>query len=148
MVKELEVEDIFSSDALETLELLSLKCKVSEEHCITLLEVVKKKTEIEGEKKMKKGKTRGKDKKVKKGGPLSRIYYELSDELQAVVGKKKANRPEIMKGLWKYIKAENLQDPDDKRTIVFDEKFAAVFGGKKCDMFFLAKGISKHLKRI
>jgi len=96
---------------------------------------------------MKQGKTKGPAKKVK-GGRLSSIYYELSEELQAVIGKKKANRPEIMKGLWIYIRKHELQDPNDKRTIVFDEKFVAVFGGKKCDMFYLAKGISKHLRRV
>ena len=87
-------------------------------------------------------------KKSKKGGPLANIKYKLSKELAAVIGKDKASRPEIMKGLWKYIKENELQDPNDKRTIIFDDKFKAIFKGKKCDMFYLAKGISGHLKRI
>lgn len=50
MVEELKVEDIFSAEALEALELLPLKCRVSQEHCIILLEIEKKMTNTEGEK--------------------------------------------------------------------------------------------------
>lgn len=91
-------------------------------------------------------------KKSKKGGPLANIKYKLSKELAVIIGKDKASRPEIMKGLWVYIKKNKLQDPNDKRTIVFDDKFSAVFAkdgkGSSCDMFYLAKGISGHLKKI
>lgn len=93
-----------------------------------------------------------KKKKKSKGGALSRMKYELSEALQKVIGKKISTRPEMMKKLWIYIKKHKLQDPDNKRTIIFDENFSAIFNidgkGDSCDMFFLAKGISNHIRRV
>jgi hypothetical protein len=37
-------------------------------------------------------------------------------------------RTEVVKKLWDYIKAHNLQDPKDKRAIVADAKLLPVFG--------------------
>lgn len=44
-----------------------------------------------------------------------------------------------MKGLWDYIKSNELQNPTNKREIVCDEKFRAVFGVDKIDMFKMNK---------
>lgn len=43
------------------------------------------------------------------------------------------------------IKAHNLQDPKDKRTIVADAKLAAVLGKPSVGMFELAGIASQHL---
>jgi chromatin remodeling complex protein RSC6 len=70
----------------------------------------------------------------------------LTPELEEVVGKGPMSRAEVTKNLWKYIKENNLQDPNDKRTIVADEKLKAVFGGQeRVGMFEMTKLISKHL---
>ena len=38
--------------------------------------------------------------------------------------------------MWEYIKANNLQNPENKREILSDEKLQAVFAGKsKVSMF-------------
>ncbi len=70
----------------------------------------------------------------------------LSEELAEVLGKKELTRTEAVKKLWEYIKANQLQDPSNKRLIVPDQKLAKVFGNSKpLDMFQLAGVLSKHL---
>lgn len=70
----------------------------------------------------------------------------LSDELEAVVGKGPMPRSEVVKALWVYIKKHNLQDEKNKRNINADEKLKVVFGGKgTVSMFEMTKLVSKHL---
>ena len=60
----------------------------------------------------------------------------LTPELEAVVGQGPMARSEVVKQIWVYIKANNLQDPNNKRNIVADEELKVVFGGKAVvDMF-------------
>lgn len=70
----------------------------------------------------------------------------LSDDLEAVVGKGPMPRSEVVKGLWAYIKKHGLQDEKNKRNINADEKLKVVFGGKgTVSMFEMTKLVSKHL---
>ena len=50
-----------------------------------------------------------------------------------------------MKKIWDYIKAHNLQDPQDKRTIVADDRLRAVLGQDRVGMFALAGILGQHL---
>jgi upstream activation factor subunit UAF30 len=84
--------------------------------------------------------------KAKGGGSGFMKAYTLSDALAAVIGKAEAARTEITSGLWKYIKANDLQDPKNKRDILTDAKLKAVFGKPKVGMFEMTKLIGKHLK--
>ncbi|RYF22442.1 MAG: DNA topoisomerase III, partial [Comamonadaceae bacterium] len=68
-----------------------------------------------------------------------------SAELAAVIGAEPVARPEAVKKMSEYIKANNLQDPKDKRTIVADAKLRAVFGKDSAGMFELAGILGKHL---
>jgi DNA topoisomerase-3 len=68
-----------------------------------------------------------------------------SAELAAVIGTEPVSRTEVMKKLWDYIKAHNLQNPSDKRTILADAKLRAVFGKDQAGMFELAAIVGKHL---
>ena len=52
----------------------------------------------------------------------------------------------MIKKLWDYIKANNLQDPANKRNINADAKLAKVFGKEQVTMFEMAGLIGKHLK--
>ena len=70
----------------------------------------------------------------------------LSAALSAVVGDKPLPRTEIVKKLWDYIKAKNLQDKVNKRLINADEKLRAVFGKAQVSMFEMAGLIGKHVK--
>lgn len=70
----------------------------------------------------------------------------LSPELQAVVGPGPMPRTEVVKQLWVYIKKHNLQNPENKRNILADDKLKPVFGGKsEVTMFEMAKLISPHV---
>jgi len=71
---------------------------------------------------------------------------KLSAELEAVVGKGPMPRSEVVKGLWVYIKKNDLQDPANKRNINADAKLKKVFDGKDVvNMFEMTKLVSKHL---
>jgi DNA topoisomerase I len=84
---------------------------------------------------------------VRKKGGGAQGSKKASSELEAVIGAKEATRGEVMKGLWAYIKKHKLQDPDNGRIIIPDDKLAAVFGSKEpVDMFKLAGLVGKHLK--
>ncbi|KAE8716734.1 hypothetical protein F3Y22_tig00110109pilonHSYRG00089 [Hibiscus syriacus] len=52
----------------------------------------------------------------------------VSPEMQALVGVPEIPRTEVLKQIWAYIKEHNLQDPDNKRVIVCDEKLKKIFG--------------------
>ncbi|MFA6227329.1 MAG: SWIB/MDM2 domain-containing protein [Candidatus Paceibacterota bacterium] len=70
----------------------------------------------------------------------------VSAELAAVVGNGPMPRSEVVKGLWVYIKKNNLQDPKNKRNINADAALKKVFGGKAVvNMFEMTKLVSKHL---
>ena len=68
-----------------------------------------------------------------------------SPALAAVIGEDLTTRPQALKKLWDYIKAQQLQDPADKRTIVADAKLRPVLGEDRVNMFALAGLIGKHV---
>jgi upstream activation factor subunit UAF30 len=68
------------------------------------------------------------------------------EALSAIVGKDPLPRPQVIKKLWAYIKAERLQDPKEKRIINADDALKPVFGGKsRVDMFEMTKLVSAHV---
>jgi upstream activation factor subunit UAF30 len=70
----------------------------------------------------------------------------FSDALAAVTnGVRRGNNFAVTKLLWAYIKEHDLQDPKDRRTIVCDEKLAAVMGKERVPMMQMAGLIRKHL---
>jgi chromatin remodeling complex protein RSC6 len=69
-----------------------------------------------------------------------------SPELAAVVGEGKLARGEVVSKVWEYIKAGKLQNPDDRREILADDKLRAVFGKDKVTMFEMNKHLARHLK--
>jgi chromatin remodeling complex protein RSC6 len=69
-----------------------------------------------------------------------------SPELAKVVGSEPLPRSEVTKKVWAHIKTNRLQNPENKREILADDKLQPVFGGKKLDMFQMTKAINKHLK--
>ena len=68
-----------------------------------------------------------------------------SAALAAVIGEGTVARTEVVKKLWEYVKAQNLQDPKDKRVIRADDKLRPVFGKDSVNMFELAGIVGKHL---
>ncbi|TWI38680.1 SWIB/MDM2 domain-containing protein [Extensimonas vulgaris] len=67
-----------------------------------------------------------------------------SPALAAIVGSEPLPRTEIIKQLWVYIKAHQLQDAKNKRNINADAKLQPLFGKKQVTMFELAGLVGKH----
>ena len=68
-----------------------------------------------------------------------------SAQLAAIVGQAPVTRAEALNRLWDYIRAQGLQDPNDKRQIVADEALAPIFGGPRATMFDINHHIDAHL---
>jgi upstream activation factor subunit UAF30 len=69
-----------------------------------------------------------------------------SAELAAVVGADPLPRGEVVSKVWEYIKANGLQNPENRREIVADGKLEAVFGKERVTMFEMNKHLARHLK--
>lgn len=86
-----------------------------------------------------------KRKKVKEGSnSLSATNVQMSPQLQEFLGEKELPRTQVVKLVWNYIKEHDLQNPDDRREIICDDKMKPIFG-EKMTMFSLNKILSKHL---
>ncbi len=73
--------------------------------------------------------------------------YTPSAALAEIVGHNPIPRSQVVKKLWVYIKAHNLQDAKNRRMINADAKLKPVFNGNnQVSMFEMAKHLSKHLK--
>lgn len=68
-----------------------------------------------------------------------------SKELAAITGNDPLPRSQMVKKVWDHIKANNLQNPENKREIIADEKLKAVFGKDKVSMFEMNKHLSNHV---
>jgi upstream activation factor subunit UAF30 len=93
--------------------------------------------------KKRKGKTAGNAKKKRKTG--SQPPYRLSPELQDIVGTDILPRPQVVSKIWTYIKANNLQNENDKREIICDEKLLKIIKKPKISMFQMNACITEHL---
>ena len=63
-----------------------------------------------------------------------------------MVGREPLPRTEAVSRVWAYIKQHQLQNPENRREILADDKLAAVFGTNKVTMFELNKHLARHLK--
>lgn len=82
------------------------------------------------------------------GGSGFAAPLQPDDALAAVIGSEPMPRTEVTKRVWDYIKANNLQDAKDKRTINADAKLKKVFDGKdSVSMFEMTKLVNSHLKK-
>jgi upstream activation factor subunit UAF30 len=81
----------------------------------------------------------------RKVNPALMKPLQPSQELAAVVGSQPLARPEVVSKVWEYIKKHDLQNPQNKREIMADDKLEKVFGKKKVTMFEMNKHLSRHL---
>jgi len=68
-----------------------------------------------------------------------------SGELAAVVGSGPLPRGQVVSKMWEYIRAHNLQNPENRREILADDKLRKVFGKDKVTMFKMNKHLAGHL---
>lgn len=78
-------------------------------------------------------------------GGLSRPVTP-SPELAAITGSDPLPRSQVVSKMWDYIRSNNLQNPQNKREIVADDKLKKIFGVDRCSMFDMNKHLSRHLK--
>ena len=80
----------------------------------------------------------------KAGGGLARPVTPSSD-LAQIVGSSPLPRSEVVSKVWDHIRKNNLQNPQNKREIVADDKLKKIFGKDKVSMFEMNKHLSKHV---
>lgn len=68
-----------------------------------------------------------------------------SKELAAITGSEPLPRTEVVRKMWNYIKKNKLQNPQNKREILADEKLRPIFGKDRASMFDMNKHLSRHL---
>ncbi|EGW34737.1 uncharacterized protein SPAPADRAFT_47821 [Spathaspora passalidarum NRRL Y-27907] len=69
----------------------------------------------------------------------------LSNELANLIGQSRASRPQVVKQLWVYIKDNDLQNPEDKRQILCDERLERLFKKKMVTSFEMNKLLTSHI---
>jgi chromatin remodeling complex protein RSC6 len=77
-------------------------------------------------------------------GGLSRPVTP-SPELAAITGPDPLPRSQVVSKMWAYIREHNLQNPQNKREILADDKLRKIFGVDRCSMFDMNKHLSRHL---
>jgi chromatin remodeling complex protein RSC6 len=83
----------------------------------------------------------------KQQGSALQRPVQPDDKLAAVVGAEPKPRTEITKKIWDYIKANNLQDSENRRNINADDKLRPIFNGKdQVSMFEKTKLVNQHIK--
>ncbi|KAL1317089.1 hypothetical protein HN51_069197 [Arachis hypogaea] len=70
---------------------------------------------------------------------------KISPEMQAICGVSEISRTQALKQIWAYIKENNLQDPENKKIIICDEKLKKIFAERdQVGMLEIAGLISPH----
>ncbi|KIR67840.1 upstream activation factor subunit UAF30 [Cryptococcus bacillisporus CA1873] len=85
------------------------------------------------------------DKKKKRGGAFNKELL-LSGALADLVGTHSLSRPQVVKHIWAYVKERNLQDSNDKRYILCDDKLREIFHTDRLHMFTMNKILVNHLR--
>ena len=90
------------------------------------------------------GGDKAKSKRTAQGGLAKPVTPDAT--LASIVGSAPLTRAALTQKVWEYVKKNNLQDPNDKRSINADAKLKPVFGGKdKVTMFEMTKLVNQHV---
>ena len=68
-----------------------------------------------------------------------------SADLAAITGSDPLPRSQVVSKVWDHIRKNNLQNPQNKREILADDKLQQIFGKDRCSMFEMNKHLSRHL---
>jgi upstream activation factor subunit UAF30 len=82
----------------------------------------------------------------RKANPALQKPLQPSKELAAVVGSDPLPRTQVVSRVWDYIKQHNLQNPENRREILADDKLKPIFGKAKVTMFEMNRYLAQHLK--
>ncbi|HEY0313250.1 MAG TPA: SWIB/MDM2 domain-containing protein [Allosphingosinicella sp.] len=78
-------------------------------------------------------------------GGLARPVTPSAD-LAAITGADPLPRSQVVSKVWDHIRKNNLQNPQNKREILADDKLKKIFGKDSATMFEMNKLLSGHLK--
>ncbi|CAG9474913.1 SWIB/MDM2 domain-containing protein, putative [Plasmodium vivax] len=96
-----------------------------------------------------KSETKGKHTNVKEKKPNGlQIDCEIKSPLKEFLNTDTASRVFVLKYAWKYIKENNLQNPNTKRKIIPDEKLKNVLEKDEVDMLEVPKLLFRHMSSI
>ncbi|GAV51225.1 hypothetical protein ZYGR_0AD04080 [Zygosaccharomyces rouxii] len=87
-------------------------------------------------------------KKKKSGestGGFNKTRVLLAEPLSELLGETESTRTQVVKSVWDYIKRNNLQNPNDRREILCDDRMKPVFG-EKVTMFSMNKELAKYIR--
>lgn len=73
---------------------------------------------------------------------------KLSKVLSKVCGADTLCRPDAVKAMWRYIKLNKLQSPEDRRVILCDPLLKELFKCDETDAFTMNKLLTSHLTKI
>lgn len=69
-----------------------------------------------------------------------------SQQLSDILGSPQdVSRADAVKGLWEYFKKHDLQNPENRREILADDKLKPLFGKPKITMFEVGKIVNSNL---
>lgn len=72
-----------------------------------------------------------------------------SAQLAEIIGSSEpVTRAEAVKRLWDYVKSHDLQNPQNRREILADDKLKQVFGKNKISMFEVGRVVNEHLSGL
>jgi chromatin remodeling complex protein RSC6 len=71
-----------------------------------------------------------------------------SKELAAVVGPDPLPRGQAVKKVWDYIKKQNLQNPENRREFLADDKLSPIAGKDKVTMFEESSRAAQAVPRL
>ena len=91
-------------------------------------------------------KARGASSDARKANAALQKPLQPSKELAAVVGSDPLPRPQVVSRVWDYIKQHDLQNPENRREILADDKLKPIFGKDKVTMFEMNRYLAQHLK--
>ncbi|KAF7428716.1 hypothetical protein PC9H_007945 [Pleurotus ostreatus] len=80
-----------------------------------------------------------------KAKSAARGGFAKDPPLASLLAVDKLSRPQVVKQLWVYIKANDLQNPSNKKEIICDAPMKAIFKSDKIDMFSMNKYLGSHL---
>ena len=87
-------------------------------------------------------------KSVGGGGGGFSAPVQLSTELSELLHAVTLPRTQVIKQIWAYIRERNLQNPEDRREILCDDKLENLFKRKKVNMFTMQKYLASHMKKV
>ncbi|CAJ0941292.1 unnamed protein product, partial [Mesorhabditis belari] len=89
-------------------------------------------------------KTKSKAPRKAGNSAFSRVFY-CTEDLQAITGKPYMRRCDVVKSMWKYIDANNLKNPKNKRMINCDENLKKIFKKANFLGFGMMSVLTNHI---